>query len=133
MWPSRRVRLPTTDTEFEALVTKVMRAFKLQSRQHTSAVIAAQIQHLPPTQAYSTVEYFGHSALKNLAYQLARNKANVIQHEIGVSQLEANLTANPGDTQSMDQLEKAAKEGSIPARAALDRLFTKPENVVSLN
>lgn len=130
---NRTVKLPTTDCEFEALVTRVMQAYKLDNRQHTAAIIAGAIQHLPPSQAYAKMDYFGHSALKNLSYQLARNKANSIAHEMAINVLEANLAANPGDMQSMDQLDKAAKEGSLLARAAIDKMTPKPENVVNIN
>lgn len=130
---NRTVKLPTTDREFEALVSRIMGVYKLESRQHTAAIIAGTIMHLPPHQAYCKMDFLGHSVLKNLAYQLARNKSNLIQHEMSINMLESNLVASPGDAQSMDALEKAAREGSEAARAALDRIAGRPENVVNLN
>lgn len=133
MW-FNKVKLPTTEAEYDALIDRLLKKYRLKDRQHAGAILSVAIRHLPPHQAYCTLDYLGHSILKNLAYQLANHRSQVLQHEIQVKQLETMLAADPNNQQALDELEKAAREGSLAAKGALERVLPKPEqNVVAIN
>lgn len=117
-----KIRLPITVKEYDSLVKKVVTHFKLKDVHHAAAIISVAIRHLPPTQAFTTLDYLGQYVIKNLANYVANHKAQILQHESQVDQLTAILKTDPNDAQAMDELTKAANEGSTYARDALTKL-----------
>lgn len=133
----RKVKLPITTSEFENLVTRVVKKYELTDRHHAAAIISVAIRHLPNTQAYTTLEYLGHSVLKNIANYVANHKGETLRHESQIAQLVNILTNDPNNLQAFDELTRASNEGSEQAKAALAKLFpteqtTIPENVTSI-
>lgn len=127
-------RLPVTDEEFKTLVEKVYASLVFDGvdteREHIAAVISQRIQHLPPEKAYETVKYFKSCVIKNMAYQLAVSQSSKLNHKHQIEQIESYLATNPNDQQAIDQLEKAAKDGSELARTALEKfLMNKPTSL----
>lgn len=130
---SSRVKLPTTDAEYESLLTRLMEKYSLKDRLHADGIVSMTIRHLPRDQATATLDYFGACIIKNMAHQLAEHRAKTIQHGMQVKHLEDLLKTEPNNQQAMDELEKAAREGSQAAKDALERLLPKPEqNVVAI-
>lgn len=120
---SDEIFVPITEDEFDALVKKVVRLFKLSNEEHASVIIANRIMHLPPDQATTTLRYLGHCVLKNIAYQVASAKGSKISHRLMIDILAANLKADTKDQQSRDALEKASNEGSEYATQVLNELL----------
>ena len=126
--------LPQNEKEFDDLVKKLIKTFKITtSPDHVAAVVANRIMHLPPDKAKSSLQYLGECVLKNIAYQLADLKGRKISHEIQIQQLEQMLKNNPYDQQAIDALEKAVKDGSPIAQKVLDQYVKPIENVTSIN
>lgn len=121
------IPLPITVGDFELLIDQLMKKFKLPDRQHAIAIVANRIQHLPPDQSTSTLEYLGNCVLKNLAYQIAQQQGNKVQHIMQVDQLIAQLTSDPHDAQPRDMLEKAVASGSTYAKEQLDKFDQGPD------
>lgn len=117
-----KILLPTTSKDFDRLVKTLVKKYKLPNEDHAAAVVAQRIMHLPPDQAMTTLEYLGHSVLKNMANQLAANKGRGIAHRFQVDELSFQLTADPNNQQARDTLEKAANDGSEYAKQALANL-----------
>lgn len=113
--------LPRSEFEFDELVKRLVKRFKLPSIEHASAILANRIMHLPPDQAVVTEEYLGHCVIKNIAYQVAQAKGSLIQHKMQIDQIEAELKNNPFNQQALDALEKAAGEGSKLALEVLKK------------
>lgn len=130
----RKVKLPTTEADYDALVKMVIKSFGLKDAHHAAAIMSVAIRHLPNDQAYTTVDYLGQYITKNIANFVANHKSKLLQHEGEVAQLESILKLNPSDMQAFDALTKAASDGSLAARAALDRIQPiADQNVVSLS
>lgn len=119
---SKKISLPRSPDEFEALVDRVCKKYKLTVRDHATAVIARAIQHIDNYTNVTTLEYLGGAVLKNIANQIAKNKSDIIQHESQVKFLLDTIRQEPGNQQARDELEKAANDGSPFAKAALDEL-----------
>lgn len=115
----RTINLPTTSQGFEDLVDVLMSKYGLTDRNHTAAILSVAIRHLPNHQATTTYQYLGHYILKNLANYLANHKSQVLQHESEVAQLVEMIKKDPSDQQAIDELQKAADQGSESAKAAL--------------
>lgn len=122
MFKKKTIFLPTTSDEFEILIDRLVKDYKLPDRNHAAAVVSNRIMHLPPEQATATLEYFGHCVIKNIAFQLAQSKGQMVQHKNQINTLFATLTSTPGDTQARDTLEAAAKDGSEYAKEKLAEL-----------
>ena len=118
----RKVLLPQTKEEYEALIETLVKKYKLPDYQHASVVVANGIKHLGPDQDTASHRQLAARVRKNVAYQIAENIGSKINHEIQVDQLASILKVTPNDQQARDALEKASKEGSLYAQAALDRL-----------
>lgn len=114
-----RIALPTTEKEFDTFVKLLCKTYRFKNQEHVEAIVAMRIQHLPPDQAHSTLDYFADCIKKNMAFQVATYKSKVIQHKMQVEALDAVLQANPTDQQALDALDAAAKEGSALAKAVL--------------
>lgn len=127
-----KVFLPRTLEEFEELVDKVCTKFKLPQRDHAAAVISVAIRHLPNDSAVTTLDYLGHTVLKNMANTICNHKASVLQHNSQVQMLFEKLQHDPNDNQARDELEKAAREGSKVAQEALEKLDTSGADPASL-
>lgn len=129
--PQAKIYFPQTEKEFDQLVKKVVRQYKLPNVEHAAVVIANRIMHLPPDQAMTTMEYLGHCVKKNIAYQVASAKGSQISHKMQVNQLVANLKSNINDQQSRDALKKASDEGSVYASQMFNELFEeKPVEIL---
>jgi hypothetical protein len=113
--------VPITEDEFDELVKEVIERYKLPNREHAEAVIANRICHLPPDQALVSLEYLGHCVIKNIAYQIAQNRGQKMNHKIQIDQLDSILTNNPLDQQALDALSKASEEGSEYAKEILNK------------
>lgn len=134
MWFSKKVKLPTTESEYETLVNRVVDKYKLTDRHHAAAIMSVAIRHIPNEEAYTTLDYLGQYIMKNIANYVAYHKGETLKHKSQIQQLESILTTDPNNSQAMDELTKAAKEGSQDAKDSLDRLLKTPAepNVVSL-
>lgn len=119
----RKVKLPITLVEFDALVDKVMLTFTLTDKTHASAIISNAIRHLPNDEIYTTLEYLGHTVLKNISNYVCSHKSDSLKHSAQIQSLVSILTSNPLDTQARDQLQLAAANGSIEAKNALEKLI----------
>lgn len=127
------IMLPRTEKEFDELVNKVCAKYKLENKEHAASVIAIRISHMPPDQATATLEYFGHCVIKNIAYQIAQNRCEKIQHKQQILALEELLKANPNDQQAIDALQKAASAGSELAKQTLDKYIGTPEELKTVS
>lgn len=127
-----RVKLPTTLAEFDALVERVVKKYKLTDSHHAAAIISVAIRHLDNQTAYTTLDYLGQSVLKNIANHVANHKSQVLQHSAQVDHLVSLLRTDPGNTQARDELQKAADEGSEVAKLALTDIDI-PENPFLVN
>lgn len=118
----RKIKLPVTLEDFDKLVGTVVDKYGLTDPHHAAAIISVAIRHLPNDQAHTTLEYLGHSVLKNLANYVSNHKSQTLQHEAQINQLQDILTNDPNDQQARDELQKAANEGSELAKLALQKL-----------
>ncbi len=118
--PSPIVVLPTTPTAFDALVDRLAKRYKFENKEHVAAIVANKIQTLPPDQATCTLEYLGHCVMKSMAYLVAREKSQEINHRAQIEVIEAALKANPNNQEALDALEKAANDGSDLAKSVLE-------------
>lgn len=121
-----KILLPTTEKQFDTLIQKLMVKYNLPRYDHTAAVVANRIMHLPPDQAKTTERYLAHCVLKNMAYQVAQAKGSKIQHKIQIDAIMAELTVNPLNQQAIDALQKAANDGSDYAKAMLNSFPSVP-------
>jgi len=130
---SNKILLPQTAKEFDALVKTLVTKYKLPTSDHAAAVVANRIMHLPPEQAYTTLEHLGECVLKNVAYQVAKSKGSMIQHKMQVDMIAAELKNNPLNQEAWDALESAVKEGSAYAKTVQDKcLGSKPTPILTL-
>lgn len=130
--PLEEIFLPTTEQEFDDLVTRVMELYpKIIEREHAIAVISVAIRHLPNEQATTTLQYLGHCVLKGIANHVANFKGEKVKHETQVTHHVNLLVNDPNNMQARDQLEKWANEGSVFAREALAKLEPKGKETVS--
>lgn len=127
----RKVRVPTTLQEFDDLVTLVGRKYKLEDLHHAAAIISVALRHLPNDQAYTSLDYLGHSILKNISNYVCNHKAEVLKHGAQVEHLVALLKKDPNDQQVRDELTKAADEGSESAKNALSKLEEPSATVIA--
>lgn len=125
------IPLPRDIAQFDALVNEIVLKYSLPNWDHAAAVISNAIRHLPNDEAFTTLDYLGHSVIKNIANQTAYHKSETIKHETQVQVLFDALTSDPKNTQARDQLEKAANEGSTSAKAALEKLQLPASGSVS--
>jgi hypothetical protein len=116
------VSLPITEEEFDNLVNRLVKKYKFPDSQLVAAVLANKIMHLPPEQATTTLEVLRDCIYKSMAYGVARTKTSKMQHKLQIEDLLKHLTANPNDQQALDNLQRAADEGSDYAREALAKL-----------
>ena len=133
---NRKVKLPTDVTEFDALVARVVKKFNLKDTHHAAAIISVAIRHLPNEQAYTTLNYLGHSVIKNIANYVANFKGETLRHESQIAQLEAVLIKDPRNQQAIDELQKAADQGSETAKRAIAKILPPlelPSNVSTLH
>lgn len=121
------VSFPRTAKEFDALVDRLVKKYKLQNRQHAEAIVINRTMHAPPDQDQTTLEYLGRCILKNQAYQLADYLGKKASHVAQVDQWIAMLTSNPDDQDPRDHLEKAINAGSLYAKEQFGKLDAGPD------
>lgn len=126
------IQLPTTEKEFDTLAKKICKKYNFKCEEHARAIIAQRIQHMPPDQWTSTLEYFAGCIIKNMAYQVAMHQGQIIQHKYQIEQIEAVLKNNPSDQQALDALETASKEGSELAKKVLTK-YRPDAHIIPLN
>lgn len=133
--PDEEILLPQTEEQFDLLVRQIMDRFRLENFDHTAAVLAAQIQRIPPDQAYSTLKFLGHSVLKSISYAVALHKSRKLSHKNQIDVIAEVLKNNPYDQQALDALETASKDGSEYAREILSlyRPVDAGDNVLQMN
>jgi hypothetical protein len=127
----KKILLPQTESEFNNLINLLVKKYGLPDWNHAASVVATRITHLPPDQAYSTLEYLGGAVRKNIAYQIAQSRGQHVAHKSQVDAIVAELRSNPHNQQARDELEKAKNAGSAYARDALEKLgldFDKAED-----
>lgn len=118
---NRKVKLPFTLDDFDILVDKVCKKYKLSDKRHAASVISVAIRHIPNTQGYTTLDYLGQYILKNIANGIADHKGKEIMHEAQIDQLAFLLQEDPNNFEARDALQKAADEGSIKATEAMHK------------
>lgn len=121
-----KIKLPTSLKEFDEIVERVVRKFKLTDPHHAAAIISVTIRHLPSHSAFTTLDHLGQSVIKNIANHIADHKSKTLQHSAQIEHLAAILKSNPLDTQARDQLQQAANDGSQEAKKALNSLEEVP-------
>lgn len=126
---NKKIKLPTTPDAFDKLVHKLATKYKFTDTHHVAAVISVAIRHLPATQAYSTLDYFGQYVSKAIANSVADFKNKQLRHEGEIDQLASLLRNDPNDVQARDRLQLAANEGSDYASKVLQAL--EPHQVVA--
>lgn len=114
--------LPQTVDAFDTLISQLVEHYQLPNPEHAAAVVANRIQHLPPDQATVTLKYLGHCIMKNIAYQVAKGKSEILSHRAQVDDIVAHIKTNPNDQQARDALYKAVTEGSEYAKDALEKI-----------
>lgn len=134
----RKVKMPQTVAEFDKLVDKVVAKYSLSDKHHAAAIISVAIRHLPNDQGYTTLQYLGESVMKNVANYVANHKGETLRHESQIKQLESILLNEPNNQQALDEMTKAANEGSALAKETIARLYPEPKtelpaNVTSIN
>lgn len=117
----RKIKLPVNPTEYDRLVSLLVKKYKLKDAHHAAAILSIAIRHLPPEQYTTTLKYLGHYILKNIANHVADHKSKILQHEAQIDHLVHLLVQDPANTQARDSLEKASSEGSEYATKALLR------------
>jgi hypothetical protein len=122
MKPFGSVWLPRTPTDFDLLVKKVCKRYAFTDETHAAAVISVAIRHLPNEQGYTRISYLGDYVVKNLANYVSNLKSERIKHEAQIRELVYMLEQNPNNNQALDELRKAADQGSEPAKVQLKRL-----------
>lgn len=129
------ILLPQTEEEFDKLTGTIAQLFNIGDKTLVAAVLANQIQRLPPEQAYSTIKALGEPVLKSIAYSVALSKSRKLDHRMQIDNLASLLKANPHDQQALDALDAASKEGSEYAAEILS--LYRPEdagdNVIKIN
>lgn len=118
----RKVKLPQTLAEFDTLVEKVCKRYKLQDSNHAAAIISVAIRHIPNDKSYTTLEYLGQTVQKNIANHIADHKSQMLRHGAEIEMLLSKIKENPLDQQSRDALQKAANDGSEAALNAIASL-----------
>lgn len=119
----RKVSLPITLDGFDKLVEKVVKKYKLPDPNHAAAIISVAIRHLPNDVSHTTLSYLGNSVLKNLANYVANHKSQNLQHDAQILHLTNLLASDPNNQQAIDELQKAANEGSVKAKDAIDKFY----------
>lgn len=123
----RKVKLPTTLEEFDALVDLLVKKYKLADKHHAAAIMSVAIRHIPNEQAYTTLDYLHQYISKNLANYVAYHRGETLKHEAQVTNLVDILQLDPANNQAMDELIKAAEGGSDMAKSAIAKLTSKSD------
>lgn len=118
----KKIKLPTTLTEYDDLVDKVVETYCLTDKHHAAAIMSVAIRHIPNEQAYTTLDYLGQYIQKNIANYVAHHKGETLKHGAQVAQLADLIKTDPNNQQAWDELQKAANEGSEQAKEALTKL-----------
>jgi hypothetical protein len=134
----RKINLPRTVEEFDALVNKVITKYNIEHKEHAASVIIGAIKRIPVDQGYTTLEYLGNTVIKAIAYTICEHKSNVLGYEAHVAEMKRfaeMLSKNPFDQEGRDGLEKAANAGSKVAKDILSKLNLtgeEPANIISI-
>jgi hypothetical protein len=123
---SKRIPLPRTPEQYDALVARIAKVYKLTDLAHATATIGSAIAHLPNEQAWTTMEYLGGTVLNNLAKQVAFHRGQIVRHESEVLQLVTMLQSDPANQQARDALQRAIDQGSKFAKDELEKLGITP-------
>ena len=122
----RKVKLPTTLDEFDKLSALIVKKYKLTDPHHAAAILSVAIRHIPNDEAYTTLDYLGHSILKNIANYVANHRGDTLRQKAQIDALAAMVKADPNNQQAWDELEKIAadssQEGAKDARKAILQL-----------
>lgn len=121
----RKIYLPRDSEQYDALVEKVVKRFKLKDKHHAAALISGAIRHIPNEEAQTTIKFLGHYVLKNLANYVAYHKAEELKHEASITNLVNEIEKDQFNQEAWDKLDKAAEEGSEAAKKALMKLEGK--------
>ena len=116
--------LPVTENQFEEFCDKISALHPdIADRQKIAASLAMAIAHLPKEQSSVEVEFMASIVRKACSTHLAQFCAQMYGHRASVDALVSDIKAG-GETmqQSIDQLTKAATEGSEYAAKALKTL-----------
>lgn len=134
---AKTVQLPTTLEEFDQLIEDLANTYPVKDKRHAAAVISVAIRHMPTDQGHTTLNYLWGCIVKSLSNHVCSYKNDLIKHETQVEQLENMLRENPNNQQALDELRKAADQGSIQAKATLAKLFpeepTEPAKVIPIH
>lgn len=130
---NKKIKLPTTLAQFDALVDRVVKKYNLEDAHHAAAIISVAIRHLPNDQAYTTLSYLGQSVIKNISNHVANHKSQSLQHSAQIAHLVNMLETDPGNIQAIDELQKAANDGSAEAKLALDNFESHKNPFEDLN
>ncbi len=128
----RKILLPQTPNQFDDLINKLSKKYKLTDKHHAAAVVSVAIRHLPHTQSHTTLEYFASYIQKAIANHVADHKNQMLKHEAHIDQLATLLRQDPNDNQARDGLEKAINEGSDYAKKVMTELIPKEESDLKL-
>lgn len=116
----KRMYLPKTEKEFDLLVKVLMKKYKFEDPDQVASVLANRIQHLPPDQAMTTLEYLGDCVFKNIAYNVAVLKAKTLNAKNSLNLIESALKTNNNDQQALDALKTYADQDILNSRELMN-------------
>ena len=119
--PKKTVQLPSTEKEFDDLVSLLIKTYKFKDRDQIVAVLASRIQHMPPDQQDTSLDYLAGCVRKNMAYLIAGNKMKGLNQKHVIEQIQAQLDQDPNDQQARDALQIQIENGNIYAKSIADK------------
>lgn len=122
-----KVLNPQSELEFDDLVKKISKKYKIKDIDAISRTLAIRLQHLPVDDPYIGLDYIHNCVRRSIGYEVAKKKMDKITHEMQVDMLLNHLNASPEDTEAFDQLDKMASKGSKYAQEAISRLENRTD------
>lgn len=118
----RKVKLPTSVEEYDALVARLVAKYHFTDPEHVSAVLSVAIRHIDNQTAYTTLHYLAQCVWKQMANHVANHKGTLVRHKVQVDNMIAMFKQDPNNQQILDELRKYANDGFEYAKEALDGL-----------
>ena len=118
----RKIKLPTSTAEYDALVKKLCEKFKFEDAEHVSAVISVAIRHIDNQTAFTTLDYLAQCVWKQMANHVSSHKGDLIRHKVQVDNMVSMFKQDPNNQQVLDELRKYADNGFEYAKQELEKL-----------
>lgn len=131
----RKVRLPISVEEYDALVSRLCTKYAFKEKDYVAAVISVAIRHIDNQTSYTTLEYLAGCIWKHMANSVASHKSDLIKHTVKVDAMISMFKQDPNNQQVLDELRKYADGGFEYAKTELAKLEatgTMPEAVCNV-